>query len=82
MRKHTGSCSNSISLVPRTAPFCASISARRVKQGRDLPIRVVAASSTAEFAGLLDGVETWDEVPTMAQIDGFAAEVEAADHFA
>jgi hypothetical protein len=49
--------------------------------GRDgLPIRVVATPEQAsEHRELLQGVEVWTHEPTVADLDGFAAEVEAND---
>lgn len=48
----------------------------------DLPIRVVVRTEQRErFADLLTGYEVWDHEPTVADLDGFAAEVEAADSF-
>lgn len=49
--------------------------------GREgLPIRVVATPEQAvRHAELLAGVEVWTHEPTAADLDGFAAEVEAAD---
>ena len=49
----------------------------------DLPIRVVVRpDQRAAYADLLDQVEVWDHAPTAADLDGFAAEVEAGDRFA
>lgn len=49
----------------------------------DLPIRVVVRGDQAErFEHLLRDVEVWTHEPTVADLDGFAAEVEAADRFA
>ena len=49
----------------------------------DLPIRVVVHPTQQErYAELLSEVEVWDHLPTVAELDGFAAEVEAADRFA
>jgi hypothetical protein len=46
----------------------------------DVPIRAVVRPGQRErFAGTLDGVELWEHEPTVADLDGFAAEVEAAD---
>jgi hypothetical protein len=46
----------------------------------DVPIRVLVAPGDAErHADLLSGVQTWTHEPTVADLDGFAAEVEAAD---
>jgi hypothetical protein len=49
--------------------------------GREgMPIRVVATPEQAErYRDLLAGVEVWTHEPTVADLDGFAAEVEAAD---
>jgi len=49
----------------------------------DLPIRVVVSPEQAtRYAALLGEVQSWDHLPTVADLDGFAAEVEAADRFA
>ena len=49
----------------------------------DMPIRVLVSASDAErYADLLSDVEVWTGEPTVADLDGFAAEVEAADRFA
>jgi hypothetical protein len=49
----------------------------------DLPIRVVVRRDQQEqYAELLRDVEVWDHEPTVADLDGFASEVEAADRFA
>ncbi|HET9442680.1 MAG TPA: hypothetical protein VFO65_05110, partial [Acidimicrobiales bacterium] len=46
----------------------------------DLPIRVVVRPEQAvRYAELLREVQWWDHSPTMADLDGFAAQVEAAD---
>jgi hypothetical protein len=46
----------------------------------DLPIRVVVRRDQQErYADLLDEVQLWDHEPTVADLDGFAAQVEAAD---
>jgi hypothetical protein len=49
--------------------------------GRDIPVRVVvpAASQVPEE---LDGALAWAGEPSVAELDGFAALVEAADRFA
>ncbi|MFP5255318.1 MAG: hypothetical protein ACLGI8_05640 [Acidimicrobiia bacterium] len=45
-----------------------------------MPIRVVTTPEQAvQHAALLAGVEVWTHEPTVADLDGFAAEVEAAD---
>lgn len=49
----------------------------------DLPIRVVVTPAQAErYAGLLEEVEVWGHDPNVADLDGFACEVEAGDRFA
>ena len=49
----------------------------------DLPIRVVVRGDQAErYRDLLAAVETWTHEPNVADLDGFAAEVEAADRYA
>lgn len=46
----------------------------------ELPIRVlVGADQLERHAGLLGDVEVWTAEPTVAELDAFAAEVEAAD---
>lgn len=46
----------------------------------DLPIRVVARPDQVErYREELAGVELWTHEPNVADLDGFAAEVEAAD---
>ncbi len=45
-----------------------------------LPIRVLVRADQAErFRELLTEVEVWTHAPTAADLDGFAAEVEAVD---
>jgi hypothetical protein len=49
----------------------------------DVPIRVLVAAADAErYAELLQDVEFWSHEPNVADLDGFAAEVEAADRLA
>lgn len=49
----------------------------------DLPIRVLAAPGDADrHRDLLGEVEVWLHEPTVADLDGFAAGVEAADRLA
>lgn len=49
----------------------------------DIPIRVVVDRDQIErYHHLISGVEAWLHVPSVADLDGFAAEVEAADRFA
>lgn len=46
----------------------------------DLPIRVVVTPDQAQrYADVLADVQVWTHLPTAADLDGFAAEVEAAD---
>jgi hypothetical protein len=46
----------------------------------DVPIRVVVSPADAKrYADLLRDVEVWTHEPTVADLDGFAARVEAAD---
>ncbi len=46
----------------------------------DVPIRAVVRPGQKErFASSLAGVELWEHEPNVADLDGFAAEVEAAD---
>jgi hypothetical protein len=49
----------------------------------DVPIRVVVTPDQAErHAEFLEPFEVWTHEPSVADLDGFAAEVEAADRFA
>jgi hypothetical protein len=49
----------------------------------DMPIRVFVPPEQAErYADLLAQFEVWSHEPTVADLDGFAAEVEAADRLA
>ena len=46
----------------------------------DLPIRVVVrGDQRRRYADLLAQVDSWDHVPTVADLDGFASLVEASD---
>ena len=46
----------------------------------DVPIRVVVSpDQQRRFADLLSAVQVWDHEPTVADLDGFAAQVEATD---
>ena len=46
----------------------------------EVPIRaVVKPGQRQRFAAALEGIELWEHEPTVAELDGFAAEVEAAD---
>lgn len=48
----------------------------------DLPIRVVVRGDQAErYRDLLAQVEVWTHEPNAADLDGFAAQVEAADRY-
>ncbi|HEX4819646.1 MAG TPA: hypothetical protein VFV00_05525 [Acidimicrobiales bacterium] len=48
----------------------------------DMPIGVVVQAEQVErYVGLLADLEVWTRRPTAADLDGFAAEVEAADRF-
>jgi hypothetical protein len=45
-----------------------------------MPIRVVVTSEQADrYRDLLADLQVWTHEPTAADLDGFAAEVEAAD---
>ena len=47
----------------------------------DIPIvAVVRKGQKSRFRELLSGVQIWEAEPTVSELDGFAAEVEAADH--
>lgn len=49
----------------------------------DRPIRVVVLPGQIErYGDLLAGVEIWTHEPNVAELDGFAARVEAADRLA
>ena len=49
----------------------------------DVPIRVVVQPGQRDkYAGELGGCEVWEHRPTAADLDGFAARVEAADSWA
>ena len=55
----------------------------RALGGPDFPIRVVISAKQADlYAGFLDQVQAWPDVPCAADLDGFAAEVEARDRTA
>ena len=46
----------------------------------DTPIRVVVVPGQEEqYADLLTGCQVWTHEPTAGELDGFAAQVEAAD---
>jgi len=48
--------------------------------GSDLPIRVIVApGQERRYAAFLDQVQAWPHLPTAADLDGFAAQVEARD---
>lgn len=49
----------------------------------DIPIRAfVTPAQAAQYADLLRDIEIWTHEPNVADLDGFAAEVEAADRLA
>jgi hypothetical protein len=55
---------------------------RRYRQlaREDVPIRVLVSAADAErYGDLLRDVEVWTHEPNVADLDGFAARVEAAD---
>ncbi len=46
----------------------------------EMPIRAMVSAADAErYAELLRDIELWPHEPSVAELDGFAAEVEAAD---
>jgi hypothetical protein len=48
----------------------------------DVPLVVVVApGQEMEYADILTGVQVWIGEPTIAELDGFAAQTEAADEF-
>ena len=52
----------------------------RILAGPELPIRVVVRpGQTERYGEFLGQVQAWDHEPTVADLDGFAAEVEAVD---
>ena len=60
-----------------------AILARYRELNADVPIRVVVRSDQAErYRDLISGVQVWTRTPNVADLDGFAAEVEAADRYA
>ena len=64
-------------------PQHRAIVERYRSENPDLPIRVIATAEQQErFAGFLSTVEVWGHSPTVAELDGFAAEVEASDRSA
>lgn len=62
-------------------PQHRAIVSRYRQLGRDgMPIRVTAsADQVARYGDVLEGIEVWTHEPTVADLDGFAAEVEAND---
>jgi hypothetical protein len=49
----------------------------------EVPIRVLVTAEQADrYADFLEPFEVWTHEPNVADLDGFAAEVEAADRFA
>jgi hypothetical protein len=68
--------------VPASSTVNASVvdSPDRELGSEEMPIRGVTTPEQAvQHAALLAGVEVWTHEPTVADLDGFAAEVEAAD---
>lgn len=58
----------------------AILEAYRREGNADRPIRVVIHADQVErYADLLADFEIWDHNPSVADLDGFAAEVEAVD---
>jgi hypothetical protein len=58
----------------------AILDAYRAHRGGDMPIRVVVRKEQIErYGDLLEDFEIWRHDPSVAELDGFAAEVEAAD---
>ncbi|MFI5040702.1 MAG: hypothetical protein ACHQNA_02425 [Acidimicrobiales bacterium] len=52
----------------------------RALAGPDLPIRVVTSPAQAQrYAAFLGSVRAWPHLPDAADLDGFAAEIEALD---
>ncbi len=52
----------------------------RALLAEDVPIRVVVSpEQVGRYADLLSGVQVWTHEPTASELDGFAAQVEAAD---
>lgn len=52
----------------------------RALAGPEMPIRVVVRAGQEErYREFLDQVQVWSHEPTVADLDGFAAEVEAVD---
>ncbi|MDY7103104.1 MAG: hypothetical protein S0880_18130 [Actinomycetota bacterium] len=50
------------------------------RSGREVPLRVVTATpATEELKELFADAIVWDHDPSVAELDGFAASVEAAD---
>lgn len=48
----------------------------------DVPIRVRVTFEQAEqYRDLLKGIQVWSDMPATGDLDGFSAEVEAADQF-
>ena len=58
----------------------AILATYREAAGDELPIRVVVEPRQAEeYGDLLTNFEVWTHEPSVADLDGFAAEVEAAE---
>lgn len=48
----------------------------------DLPIRVVVDAEQRErYGGEFDGVMLWDHMPTITDLDGFAAQIDSLERF-
>lgn len=48
----------------------------------DIPLRArVSREQAIEYGDLLKGIQVWTDTPATGDLDGFAAEVEAADQF-
>lgn len=64
----------------RRARHALTAVAAAILADADRPIRVVVGPGQAErYRDVLAGVETWTHEPTVAELDGVAARVEAAD---
>ena len=61
-------------------PQHRAIVARYRELNPDVPIRVVVHDDQMQrYRDLIGGVQVWTHSPNVAELDGFAAEVEAAD---
>ena len=71
------SCSRSTSSAPSTGRFC---SVTETSRGRRCRSKLwCGQANAAKYAELLTEFEAWEHEPTVAELDGFAAGVEAAD---